>query len=68
MRDIEPDERRRIRPGTARRPTGSGGAGPSAALPLLADRPHRLRRVALHLTPRRSEQYVTHFGFTTLST
>ena len=39
------------------RPSGSGGAGASAALALLDDvHRHRLRRAALHLPPRRSER------------
>jgi len=39
------------------RPSGSGGAGASAALALLDDVPrHRLRRAALHLPLRRSER------------
>ncbi len=42
------------RPDTA---SGCGGAGPSAASPLLPDAPrHRLRRVFLHPTPRRSQR------------
>jgi len=38
------------------RPPGSGGTGPSAALPLLDDSRYRLRRGALHLAPRRPER------------
>ena len=34
----------------------TGGAGPSAVLPLLADARHLLRRVALHLDPRRPQR------------
>ena len=34
----------------------AGGMGPSAALPLLDDGPHRLRRGALHLAPWRSQR------------
>src|SRR6266508_6145134 len=41
---------------------GCGGAGPSAASPLLPDAPrHRLRRVSLHPTPRRSQRRLTPF-------
>src|SRR5437016_13693117 len=38
------------------RPSGSGGAPASAALPLLAKVPPCLRRGALHLPARRSER------------
>ncbi len=42
------------RPATA---SGCGGAGPSAASPLLPDAPrHRLRRGSLHPAPRRSQR------------
>jgi hypothetical protein len=42
---------------TPMRPSGSGGAGASAALALLDDvHRHRLRRTALHLPPRRPER------------
>ncbi len=42
--------------------SGCGGAGPSAALPLLPDaHRHRLRRGALHLAPRRSQRRSTPF-------
>ncbi|MGA2262983.1 MAG: hypothetical protein ABSH28_16325 [Acidobacteriota bacterium] len=54
---IVDDEQRRDRPATPMRPSGSSGAGASAALALLNDVPrHRLRRAALHLPPRRSER------------
>ncbi|MGA2260424.1 MAG: hypothetical protein ABSH28_03200, partial [Acidobacteriota bacterium] len=54
---IVDDEQRRDRPAIPMRPSGSGGAGASAALALLDDvRRHRLRRAALHLPPRRSER------------
>ncbi len=43
------------------RPSGRGGGRASAALPLLGDEPHRLRRGALHLPTRRSRQNVTLF-------
>src|SRR5438445_5467805 len=47
------------RPATA---SGCGGAGPSAALPLLPDAQwHRLRRGALHPAPRRSQRRSTPF-------
>src|SRR5713226_3691259 len=47
------------RPATA---SGCGGAGPSAALPLLPDaQRHRLRRGALHPAPRRSQRRSTPF-------
>jgi hypothetical protein len=47
------------RPATA---SGCGGAGPSAASPLLPDAPrHRLRRGSLHPTPRRSQRRLTPF-------
>src|SRR6266542_1388571 len=47
------------RPATA---SGCGGAGPSAALPLLPDaQRHRLRRGALHPAPRRSQRRSTSF-------
>src|SRR6266536_5535770 len=47
------------RPDTA---SGCGGAGPSAASPLLPDAPrHRLRRGSLHPTPRRSQRRLTPF-------
>ena len=54
---IVDDEQRSDRHATPMRPSGSGGAGASAALPLLDDLPrHRLRRAAWHLPPRRSER------------
>src|SRR6266851_6786331 len=47
------------RPATA---SGCGGAGPSAASPLLPDAQwHRLRRGSLHPTPRRSQRRLTPF-------
>src|SRR6266550_7163859 len=47
------------RPATA---SGCGGAGPSAASPLLPDaQRHRLRRGSLHPTPRRSQRRLTPF-------
>ena len=50
-------EQRSDRRATPMRPSGSGGAGASAALALLDDvQRHRLRRAALHLPPRRSER------------
>src|SRR5260221_13518106 len=53
------------RPATA---SGCGGAGPSAASPLLSDaQRHRLRRGSLHPTPRRSQRRSTPF-FSTLLT
>jgi len=49
---IVDDEQRRDRPATPMRPSGSGGAGASAALALLDDvQRRRLRRAALHLPP-----------------
>jgi hypothetical protein len=42
-------------------PAGRGGGRASAALPLLDDVPHRLRRGALHLPIRRSRQNVNLF-------
>jgi hypothetical protein len=42
-------------------PSGRGGGRASAALPLLDDVPHRLRRGALHLPIRRSRQNVNLF-------
>jgi len=54
---IVDDEQRGDRPASPMRPSGSGGAGASAALALLGDvQRHRLRRAALHLPPRRSER------------
>ena len=54
---IVDDEQRRDRPAISMRPSGSGGAGASAALALLDDvQRHRLRRAALHLPLRRSER------------
>jgi hypothetical protein len=54
---IVDDEQRGDRPATPMRPSGSGGAGVSAALALLDDvHRHRLRRAALHLPPRRPER------------
>ncbi len=54
---IVDDEQRGDRPATPIRPSGSGGAGASAAWALLAEVPRpRLRRAALHLPPRRSER------------
>jgi len=41
--------------------TERGGGRASAALPLLDDAPHRLRRGALHLPARRSRQNVNLF-------
>jgi len=62
------DEQRRDRPQdhaagpSAQFPTGSGGAGASASLPLLDDvHRHRLRRGASHLPPRRSERDPLYF-------
>src|SRR6266511_6487891 len=47
------------RPDTA---SGCGGAGSSAASPLLSDAPrHRLRRGSLHPAPRRSQRRLTPF-------
>src|SRR5712691_8054411 len=47
------------RPATA---SGCGGAGPSAASPLLSDaQRHRPRRGSLHPTPRRSQRRLTPF-------
>src|SRR5438552_7276481 len=47
------------RPATA---SGCGGAGPSAASPLLSDAlRHRRRRGSLHLAPRRSQRRLTPF-------
>ena len=43
------------------RPKGSGGTGASAALVLLDDVPHHLRRTALHLPLRRSERGLLYF-------
>ena len=56
MRDIVDDERRRRsrRQFAARRV--DGGEAPSASLPLLSDVPHRLRRGASHLSPRRRQR------------
>ena len=49
---IVDDEQRSDRRATPMRPSGSGGAGASAALALLDDvHRHRLRRAALHLPP-----------------
>ena len=45
----------------AGRPLGRGGGRASAALPLLGDEPHRLRRGALHLLARHSRQNVNVF-------
>jgi len=42
-------------------PPGRGGGRASAALALLDDVPHRLRRAALHLPARRSRQNVNLF-------
>jgi len=54
---IVDDEQRGDRPAIPMRPSGSGGAGASAALALLDDvQRHRLRRAALHQRPRRSER------------
>jgi hypothetical protein len=54
---IVDDEQRGDRPAIPMRPSGSGGAGTSAALALLDDvQRHRLRRAALYLPPRRSER------------
>ncbi len=54
---IVDDEQRGDRPASPMRPSGSGGAGASAALALLDDvQRHRLRRAALHLPPRRSKR------------
>ena len=51
------DEQRSDRRATPVRPSGSGGAGASAALALLDDvHRHRLCRAAWHLPPRRSER------------
>ncbi len=55
--NIVDDERRGDRPASPMRPSGSGGAGTTAALALHDHLPrHRLRRAALHLPPRRSER------------
>ena len=60
---IVDDERQSIRPATPMRPSGSGGAGPSAALPRLDDvHRHRLRRGALHLASRRSERDSSYYS------
>jgi hypothetical protein len=49
---IVDDEQRSDCRATPMRPSGSGGAGASAALALLNDiHRHRLRRAALHLPP-----------------
>ena len=54
---IVDDEQRSERRATPMHPSGSGGAGASAALALLDDvQRHRLRRAALHLPPRHSER------------
>jgi hypothetical protein len=54
---IVDDEQRSDCRATPMRPSGSGGAGASAALALLDDvHRHRLRRTALHLPPRRPER------------
>jgi hypothetical protein len=54
------------RPATA---SGCGGAGPSAASPLLPDaQRHRLRRGSLQPTPRRSQRRSTPFFSTLLMT
>jgi FMN-binding domain len=52
------------RSATSSEPSVCGGAGPSAAWPLLDDVPHRLRRGSWHLTPRRSQpdQAGSHHG------
>jgi len=49
------------------RPKGSGGAGAYAALALLDDAPHQLRRAALHLPLRRSERGLLYFYHELLS-
>ena len=60
---IVDDEQRSDRHATPMRPSGSGGAGASAALALLDDVPrHRLRRAAWHLPPRRSERGPSQFS------
>ena len=60
---IVDDEQRSDRRATPMRPSGSGGAGASAALALLDDvHEHRLRRAALHLPPRRSERGPSSFS------
>ena len=65
---IVDDEQRRDRPATPVRPSGSGGAGASAALALLDDvQRHRLRRAALHLPAQRSRQNVHVIHAQTLS-
>ncbi len=49
-------------PATPMRPAGSGGAPASAALPLLDNVPHCLRRGALQLPVRRSERDPCHYS------
>jgi hypothetical protein len=62
-RHIVDDEQRRYCLATPMRPSGSGGAGASAALALLDDvHRHRLRRAALHLPLRRSERDAYYFS------
>lgn len=56
MPGIVDDERRRTRPQPPCALRVPGGAGSSAALPLLNDTRHRHRRGALHLAPRRPER------------
>ena len=54
---IVDDEQRKRSRATPTRPSGSRGAGASAALALLDDvHRHRLRRAVLHLPLRRSER------------
>jgi hypothetical protein len=54
---IVDDEQRSDCRATPMRPSGSGGAGASAALAPLDDvHRHRLRRAALHLPPQRPER------------
>jgi len=49
-------------------PAGRGGGRASAALPLLDNEPHCLRRGALHLPARRSRQNVYLFSRRPLGT
>ena len=58
----EPFRSNRVERKTPATASGCGGAGPSAALPLLPDPPrHRPRRASLHATPRRSQRRLTPF-------
>ena len=56
MRDIVDDERRGDR-GASSQPSVDGGEAASASLPLLDDVPHRRRRGASHLPPRRRQRH-----------